>query len=135
MADFTSGFWNLFVIVGVLVSILACGVFLFFLSRKKIKPGAVQTTGHTWDEDLAEFDNPLPRWWMILFYLTIAFALLYLVLFPGLGTSQGSLGWSSKEQYEKEVAKAEDKNVIIMITVDSACMWATCTSLLHTLFF
>jgi len=107
MADFTTEFWNLFVIVGVLVSILACGVFLYFLSRKKINPGAVQTTGHTWDEDLAEFDNPLPRWWMILFYLTIVFALLYLALFPGLGNSQGSLGWSSKDQYEREIAKAD----------------------------
>ena len=66
MADFTSNFWNLFVIVITIISILACGVFLYFLSRTKIqvKDGKVETTGHTWDENLQEFNNPLPRWWM-----------------------------------------------------------------------
>ena len=107
MADFVSNFWNLYVIVLTLGSVLACAVFLYFLSRKEIKPGAVQTTGHTWDEDLAEFDNPLPRWWMVLFYITVCFALVYLALFPGLGNLQGALGWSSTGQYDREVAKAE----------------------------
>lgn len=107
MADFVSDFWNLYVIVLTLGSVLACAVFLYFLSRKKVKPGAVQTTGHTWDEDLAEFDNPLPRWWMMLFYITVVFSLIYLALFPGLGNLQGALGWSSTGQYDREVAKAE----------------------------
>jgi cytochrome c oxidase cbb3-type subunit 3 len=107
MADFVSNFWNLYVIVLTLGSVLACAVFLYFLSRKKVKPGAVQTTGHTWDEDLAEYDNPLPRWWMYLFYITVFFALVYLALFPGLGNIQGVLGWSSTGQYDREVAKAE----------------------------
>ncbi|MFZ9314488.1 MAG: cytochrome-c oxidase, cbb3-type subunit III [Burkholderiaceae bacterium] len=107
MADFISNFWNLYVIVLTIGSVLACAVFLYFLSRKKVKPGAVQTTGHTWDEDLAEYDNPLPRWWMYLFYITVFFALVYLALFPGLGNVQGVLGWSSTGQYDREVAKAE----------------------------
>lgn len=107
MADFVSDFWNLYVIVLTLGSVIACAVFLYFLSRKKVKPGAVQTTGHTWDEDLAEFDNPLPRWWMMLFYITVVFSLVYLALFPGLGNLQGLLGWSSTGQYDREVAKAE----------------------------
>jgi len=70
MADFTHNFWNLFIIIVTIVSILACGVFLYFLSRTKIqiKDGKVDTTGHTWDENLQEFNNPLPRWWMFLFY-------------------------------------------------------------------
>ncbi|MGA0881772.1 MAG: cbb3-type cytochrome c oxidase N-terminal domain-containing protein, partial [Burkholderiaceae bacterium] len=111
MADFTHSFWNLFVIIGTLVSVLACGVFLFFLSRTKIqfKEGKVETTGHVWDENLAEYNNPLPRWWMILFYITIAFAIVYLVLFPGLGDAKGSLSWSSTGQYDKEVAAAHAK--------------------------
>ena len=90
MADFTSSFWNYFVIVLTAISILACGVFLYLLSRKKVKAGeSVDTTGHVWDENLQEFDNPLPRWWMILFYITIVFSILYLVLYPGLGNVQG----------------------------------------------
>jgi len=109
MADFTHSFWNLFVIVATTVSVLACGVFLYFLSRAKVqmKEGRVETTGHVWDENLAEFNNPLPRWWMILFYLTIAFSVVYLILFPGLGGAKGTLGWSSAGQYDKELAAAQ----------------------------
>ncbi|MFM1827397.1 MAG: hypothetical protein RLY67_778 [Pseudomonadota bacterium] len=109
MADFTNGFWNYFVIILTAISILACGVFLYLLSRKKVKAGeSVDTTGHVWDEDLQEFDNPLPRWWMILFYLTIVFSILYLVLYPGLGNVQGSLGWSSTGEHAKEMKRADE---------------------------
>ena len=55
----------------------------------------VETTGHTWDGDLAEYNNPLPRWWMWLFWITIVFSLVYLVLYPGLGKFAGVLGWTS----------------------------------------
>ena len=53
------------------------------------KHGAVQTTGHAWDGDLQEYNNPLPRWWVWTFYATIIFALVYWILFPAwpLGTS------------------------------------------------
>ena len=43
---------------------------------------AVQTTGHAWDGDLQEFNNPLPRWWIWTFYATIVFSLVYWVIFP-----------------------------------------------------
>jgi cytochrome c oxidase cbb3-type subunit 3 len=52
-------------------------------------------------------NNPLPRWWVGLFLITIVFSLGYLALYPGLGTSPGQLGWSSKGQYEAEMAKGE----------------------------
>lgn len=60
-----------------------------------------------WDEDLAEYNNPLPRWWMWLFYLTIVFSLAYLVLYPGLGSFGGVLGWTSAGQHRQEIQKAE----------------------------
>ena len=50
-----------------------------------------KTTGHVWDEDLSEYNNPLPRWWMWLFYITIVFGFVYLVLYPGLGSFAGML--------------------------------------------
>ena len=56
----------------------------------------------TWDEDLAEYNNPLPRWWSWLFYITVVFALVYLVLYPGLGSWQGTLGWSQVGQLERD---------------------------------
>jgi cytochrome c oxidase cbb3-type subunit 3 len=69
--------------------------------------GQAQTTGHSWDEGLTELNNPMPRWWMWLFCLTIAFALAYLFLYPGLGTFAGKLGWKSTGQYQEELQKAE----------------------------
>ena len=108
MSDFTSDFWSLYVAVLTIVSIVACGVLLFVMGRMRVVKGkAPDTTGHVWDEDLAEYNNPLPRWWMWLFYITIVFGFLYLALYPGLGKLPGLLGWSSTEAYAKERAAFE----------------------------
>jgi cytochrome c oxidase cbb3-type subunit 3 len=64
------------------------------------------TTGHVWDENLRELNNPLPRWWMWLFVITVVFAAVYLAFYPGLGTNPGTLQWTSQNQYEGEQAKA-----------------------------
>ncbi|MBU3724896.1 MAG: cytochrome-c oxidase, cbb3-type subunit III [Burkholderiaceae bacterium] len=107
MADFTSEFWNLYVIILTVISVLGCGVFLWMLSRQKVKPGTDPgTTGHIWDENLQEYNNPLPRWWMMLFYITVVFSIVYLLLYPGLGRTTGALGWSSTGQHAKELEKA-----------------------------
>jgi cytochrome c oxidase cbb3-type subunit III len=108
MADFVSEFWNLYVIVLSALSIAACAVLLYALSRQKVAPGQDPgTTGHVWDENLQEYNNPLPRWWMMLFYITIVFSVVYLVLYPGLGNTKGVLGWSSTGQHAKEIEKAD----------------------------
>jgi cytochrome c oxidase cbb3-type subunit III len=108
MSDFTSEGWGLYVALIALISIIGCGVFLKSCSTKRAASGKqVDTTGHTWDEDLTEWNNPLPRWWMWLFYLTIVFSLGYLVLYPGLGTYQGYLNWSSRGEYEGEQEHAK----------------------------
>ena len=93
MSQFDSGFWDVYIAIVSVVSIVACAVFLWSQSVRKVA-GQVGTTGHTWDEDLAEYNNPLPRWWSWLFYLTVVFALVYLVLYPGLGSWPGTLGWT-----------------------------------------
>ncbi|MBI4207382.1 MAG: cytochrome-c oxidase, cbb3-type subunit III [Betaproteobacteria bacterium] len=105
MSQFTSGFWDIYVAVISLVSIIACAVFLKLQSVRKA--GETDTTGHSWDEDLAEYNNPLPRWWMWLFYITIVFSLAYLVFYPGLGSFSGTLGWSQVKQLEEETAQAD----------------------------
>jgi cytochrome c oxidase cbb3-type subunit 3 len=107
MSDFTSGFWSIYISVITLVSIIACGVLLQVMSTRKVSGSDVETTGHSWDEDLVELNNPLPRWWIWLFYITILFGLVYLVLYPGLGTYGGTFQWTSKKEYEEEVAKVE----------------------------
>ena len=70
MADFISGFWNMYVMVLVTLSILFC-VFVLVSNMTKREKGEVGLHGHVWDETLAEYSNPLPRWWMYLFWITI----------------------------------------------------------------
>lgn len=105
MSDFVNEFWNWYVIVIVLGSILACAVLLYSQGKASFTPGT--TMGHVWDETLEEYNNPMPKWWSWLFYLTVVFALVYLALYPGLGNFKGLLGWSSAGQHKAEVAKVE----------------------------
>jgi len=107
VSQFTSGFWDVYIAVISVVSIVACAVFLRMQSVRKVPGKEVGTTGHTWDEDLAEYNNPLPRWWSWLFYLTVIFAIIYLILYPGLGSWSGTLGWTQVGQLEKEQALAQ----------------------------
>ena len=81
MSDFVSEFWNLYVMVIVGASIVACLVILITQKTAKYTPG--QVTGHAWDENLEEYNNPLPAWWSYLFYITCFFAVGYLILYPG----------------------------------------------------
>ena len=107
MADFNSDFWHWYISILTVLSILACIWLLRWMTSGFEKKEDVETTGHVWDGDLTELNNPLPRWWLGLFYITIAFGGFYLLLYPGLGSFGGMLGWSSKGQYEEEVARVE----------------------------
>jgi cytochrome c oxidase cbb3-type subunit 3 len=105
VSEFTSSFWDYFVGVITIVSIAACGLLLWMQSTHR--SSASETSGHVWDEDIKEYNNPLPRWWMWLFYLTIAFGFVYLLLYPGLGSFKGTLGWSQITQLDEENAQAQ----------------------------
>ena len=107
MADFTSDFWHWYISILSVLSILACVWLLRWMSTGVPKTDKVEDTGHVWDGDLTELNNPLPRWWLGLFYITIAFSGFYLLLYPGLGSYQGMLGWSSQGEYEAEVAQVD----------------------------
>lgn len=52
------------------------------MSDPKLQSQTVQTTGHAWDGDLQEYNNPLPTWWVYAFYLTLVFALIYWIIYP-----------------------------------------------------
>jgi len=112
MSDFTSDFWGVYVALLTIVSIAACGVLLWAVGRTRVAkaPGEAQgdTTGHVWDEDLAEYNNPLPRWWSWLFWITIAFGVVYLALYPGLGKVPGLLGWTSIGEYTSDAKAVDD---------------------------
>jgi cytochrome c oxidase cbb3-type subunit 3 len=111
-----TSFWHWYVIIITVATILACFWLLQWtkgISNRDEKDDGAGTTGHIWDEDLVELNNPLPRWWLQLFYITIAFAFIYLVLFGGLGNIPGVLGWSQEGQYETEMKTAEDAQEVI----------------------
>jgi len=105
MTDFVNSFWAWYVTVVVVVSIIYCVWVLWSNGKVKFTPG--KTTGHVWDGTLQEINNPLPRWWVGLFWITIVFAVGYTFLYPTLGTSNGKLGWSSAGQHAKEGEKLQ----------------------------
>jgi cytochrome c oxidase cbb3-type subunit 3 len=108
MSDFFSTGWSVYVAAATVIGLVACLLLLFVAARRRAPSGAVDdnTTGHIWDEDLREMNNPLPRWWMVLFIVTVLFAFAYLALYPGLGSYDGNLHWSSRGQYDAEQSRA-----------------------------
>ena len=105
MSDFFNSGWSLYVAGVTIIGLVFCIVLLLIASRRKVMADD-NSTGHIWDEDLKEMNNPLPRWWMGLFVLTVIFAALYLALYPGLGSNEGTLKWSSTGQWQAEQDKA-----------------------------
>jgi cytochrome c oxidase cbb3-type subunit 3 len=112
MSDFDNGFWPFYVAVISLLSILACALLLWLAGTAKVaapRPGQINdnTTGHVWDEDLRELNNPLPRWWMWLFIITVVFALGYLVIYPGLGSFKGLSKWTTEAEHQQDVRQMQ----------------------------
>jgi cytochrome c oxidase cbb3-type subunit 3 len=95
-------FWSIVVIVLVVANIIGCLWLLIWTAKRT--PGESADTGHVWDDDLREYNNPLPRWWLNLFVITIIFGAIYLALYPGLGNLPGRLGWSSAAQHDQRAA-------------------------------
>lgn len=106
-----SAFWHWFVVI-ITLGFTVAMVWLFIATgRAKVNEPSVddeETTGHVWDEDLREYNNPMPRWWLWLFYGTVVFSLAYLVLYPGLGRYDGTLGWTQENQYEAQMETAAE---------------------------
>lgn len=101
-----SNFWSGY-IIALTMTTLALILWLLLATRKGQRPGQTdETMGHAFD-GIEEYDNPLPRWWFILFVATMVFAGIYLALYPGLGKWQGVLKWTQVGQYEREVERAE----------------------------
>ncbi len=109
MSDFTSNFWSVYVTAITIVGIVACLLLLVLTARKRVQSAEDNTTGHVWDVDLKEMNNPMPRWWIWLFVITIIFGFAYLFAFPGLGAYKGKLAWSTENEYRKEMDAAKQQ--------------------------
>ena len=100
--------WSLYIVILTIANIAACLWLIMWNSKKRIGESKQDdTTGHTWDGDLQEYNNPLPRWWLWLFIITIIFSLAYLYYYPGLGNYEGSGGWTQEGEYKSEMRAAE----------------------------
>jgi len=102
-----SSFWHWYITIGVIVYIIA--VFWLLQATRKSKTGSEgedELMDHSYD-GIQEYNNPLPRWWLQLFYITLIFSIGYLVLYPGLGSWKGTFGWTQQNQFEKEVAATD----------------------------
>ena len=112
MSDFLGAGWSAYIALVTLVGIVWCIWLLLSQRTTKVtlKPdGDVADTGHVWDGDLRELNNPLPRWWMWMFLISCIFGLVYLVLYPGLGSYPGILGYSTDGALMKSMTTANDE--------------------------
>lgn len=110
MNEFTSGFWSWYITIITVLSLAGVALFLASQRTRRLAPGEkAEEMAHKWDGDLLELNNPLPSWWVKLFWITLIFSAVYLVLYPGLGSFKGVLGWTSWGQYDTEMTEAKAK--------------------------
>jgi cytochrome c oxidase cbb3-type subunit 3 len=112
MSDFFHTGWSVFVAGATIIGLAWC-LWLLYVASNRTVMADDNTTGHVWDVDLKEMNNPLPRWWLWLFVATVIFAAVYLALYPGLGKFPGTLGWSSVGQYEAEQQRAQQAMSVV----------------------
>lgn len=98
-------FWSIWITAITLIFIGGI-CWLLFANRKGKNTGPDNTTGHVYDDDIAEYDNPLPAWWFNLFLITIVFAAGYLLAYPGLGKFAGLLGWTQENALQRDIDHA-----------------------------
>lgn len=101
-----SNFWHWYIVILVVINLGGCAWLLMWTRTTNKPPTGDNTTGHVFD-GIQEYNNPLPRWWLIMFWVTLVFSVGYLVLYPGAGAFKGVLGWTSANQWEAEVEQAE----------------------------
>src|SRR6188472_1709727 len=101
--------WSWFIITLTALNIIGCVWLLWRTSGKRADGKPADSTSHHWDGDLTEYNKPLPRWWINLFWLTIAFSIAYLAWYPGLGNLAGRKNWSSQAEHAAEQKAADQK--------------------------
>lgn len=105
---------SIFIVVFTAINIVACLWLMWWTAHTRVAAAETSgeksaedaaTTGHVWDGDLQELNNPLPRWWLGLFIITVIFGAGYLTFYPGMGNFAGTSKWSSVGAYEQQVAR------------------------------
>ncbi|TDK24965.1 cytochrome-c oxidase, cbb3-type subunit III [Luteimonas aestuarii] len=99
--------WSWYVIALVLLNVAGCVWLLWWTARRRPGDPRPEDTSHVWDGDLTEYNKPLPKWWINLFYLTIVFGIGYLVWYPGFGNFAGASGWTSAGEHDADKARRD----------------------------
>lgn len=105
-----SSFWSAWIIIFTLVVLVGCLVLLTWNLKNYVGVSEDETTGHEHD-GISELNNPLPKWWTYMFYLTLAWSLLYLAAYPGLGNYKGFLNWTSSNQGILSLEESEQATI------------------------
>lgn len=102
-------FWSFWVIAIVTINLVGCAWLIWWTAKPiKDEPASGESMGHAFD-GIEEYNNPMPRWWLGLFWGTLVFAVIYLVMYPGYGNWKGLLGWTQVGQWEAEVKATEER--------------------------
>jgi len=101
--------WGIYIALLVLANVIGVVWLLFVTARRRPQERDEDTTGHIWDEDLKEYNKALPRWWLGMFVLSVIFGAAYLVFYPGFGTVTGTLGWTSANEFQADLAENNRK--------------------------
>jgi len=102
-----SNAWSWWVILIVAINIFGSAWLLWWTGKRRAGDPPADATSHHWDGDLTEYNKPLPRWWINLFYLTIIFSIGYIAWYGGLGGFAGFGNWSSKGEQARDKASAD----------------------------
>lgn len=108
-----STFWSWYISLLTLGTIAALFWLIFATRKGEPDSSSEKTMGHAFD-GIEEYDNPLPKWWFMLFLGTLFFGIAYLILYPGLGNWKGILpgyegGWTQVKEWQREMGQAEEK--------------------------
>ena len=96
--------WSWYVIALIVLNIVGCGWLLWWTAKRRPGDPKPEDTSHVWDGDLTEYNKPLPKWWINLFWITIVFGVGYLLWYPGFGNFAGYGKWSSQEEHAQRKA-------------------------------
>lgn len=105
-----TAFWHWFLAIGTIAFVVWC-IWLISWSAKQGPQNVSdeEVVGHVWDGDIEEWNYPAPKWWLYLYFITIAWAVGYMIAYPGIGSYGGVLGWSQHGQYEEEMQAAAER--------------------------
>ncbi len=106
MADMPADFWSGWIAVITIVSLIGLG-WLVFSVYFAADAEQGETDGPVWDSNLREGSNPAPMWWFWLILALMVFSVIYLMLYPGLGSFQGALKWSQGGRLNESLAQYE----------------------------